>query len=120
MARSGARSPTSRSARGPRDRYRKTLNQPSQGSGYWPSSKSPIRRYPFDRGIKWHGYAAAGVPVYWIVDLTRRSVEVYTDPTGQGETAEYHGFKSYGEGDRVPVVIEGQELGTIAVKDILP
>jgi Uma2 family endonuclease len=33
-----------------------------------------------DRSVKTRVYARAGVPVYWIVDVTGRRVEVHTDP----------------------------------------
>lgn len=29
-------------------------------------------------------YAAAGVPVYWVIDVNRDVVHVHTDPTGEG------------------------------------
>ena len=35
-----------------------------------------------DRVHKGRIYAAGGVPVYWIVNLIDRQVEVYTDPSG--------------------------------------
>ena len=35
-----------------------------------------------DRGVKVALYAAAGIPEYWIVDLTVDMIEVYTEPHG--------------------------------------
>ena len=37
-----------------------------------------------DRECKLHLYARAGVSEYWIVDLTERAVEVYSDPSNTG------------------------------------
>ena len=37
---------------------------------------------PRDRSHKGRIYAAASVPVYWIINLVDPQVEVYTDPTG--------------------------------------
>jgi len=37
-----------------------------------------------DRGLKRTIYAEAGVPEYWIVDVTRLTVEVHTAPTSKG------------------------------------
>ena len=37
-----------------------------------------------DRECKLHLYARAGVSEYWIVDLTERAVEVYSDPSSTG------------------------------------
>jgi hypothetical protein len=52
----------------------------------------------------------------WIVNLVQRQVEVYTDPGPGG----YLLFEVYAEGKSVPVVIDRQPLGQIAVEDILP
>jgi Uma2 family endonuclease len=73
-----------------------------------------------DRGGKWRGYAAAGIPAYWIVDVSRRVIEVFTAPTGRGKIAKYRENTVYVANDEVPVVIEGREFGKIAVKNILP
>ena len=50
--------------------------------------------YDYDRYAKWVTYAAARVPVYWIIDLNRRQLEVHTEPTGQGEAAFTPGRRS--------------------------
>ncbi len=72
--------------------------------------------YHRDRGKKWDANARSGIPVYWIVDLTRRRVEVYTDPTPEG----YRSRRDYYAGEASPVVIDGQLIGHVAVDDILP
>jgi len=36
-----------------------------------------------DRGVKLGIYAEAGVPEYWIIDVERECVEVYTEPAGR-------------------------------------
>lgn len=47
--------------------------------------------YPYDRNKKYTQYATAGIPVYWIVNLNRRQVEVYSQPDGdQYQKAEVH------------------------------
>jgi Uma2 family endonuclease len=61
-------------------------------------------------------YARIGIPVYWIVNLVDRLVEVRTKPTPAG----YLSQVDYMSGQRVPVVIDGIEVGQIAVADILP
>jgi Uma2 family endonuclease len=40
--------------------------------------------YHRDRGKKWEANARSGIPVYWIVNLPRRRVEVYSDPSPEG------------------------------------
>ena len=76
--------------------------------------------YTKDRGAKWRKYAAARIPVYWIVNLPQRQIEVYSAPSGKGKTASYRDSKTYGQDDEVPVVLEGRELGRIKVSDVLP
>ncbi len=61
-------------------------------------------------------YARGGIPIYWIVNLVDRQVEVYTDPGPTG----YATRKDFPSGQQVPVVIDGQQCGQIAVDDILP
>jgi Uma2 family endonuclease len=63
-------------------------------------------------------YARNGIPVFWIVNLDAKvpQVEVYTDPSPTGYTIRQT-FKS---GQQIPVVIDGRQVGMIAVDDILP
>jgi Uma2 family endonuclease len=70
-----------------------------------------------DRGLKLAAYARDGIPVYWIVNLVDRQVEIYTRPVKAGR---YRSRKDYKPGQHVPVVIGGQQLPPIAVDDILP
>jgi Uma2 family endonuclease len=72
-----------------------------------------------DRGLKGRRYAAVGIPIYWIVDVERRQVEVFTDPHGRGRAARYRDVKVFPGDARVPVVIEGRELGPIAVPSLM-
>jgi Uma2 family endonuclease len=71
------------------------------------------------RGEKMSTYARAGIPVYWIINLTRKPglVEVHTRPT---RTRGYRNQVYYKARDQVPVVIDGREVGRIAVADLLP
>ncbi len=70
-----------------------------------------------DRGWKKHIYAAAGIPCYWILNLIDGQVEVHTQP---GEQADYAARQVYRRGDRIPVVLDGAQAGTVAVDDLLP
>jgi Uma2 family endonuclease len=76
--------------------------------------------YAKDSGPKLRRYATFRIPVYWIVDLNRRIVEVYTRPFGKGKQAGYARRLVYREGDQVPVELDGQEVGQVAVSDLLP
>ena len=73
-----------------------------------------------DRGMKRRVYARAGVPAYWIVVLPERAVEVYTDPSGPADAPAYATVRRFADGDAVPVVIDGRDVGTVAVADLLP
>jgi Uma2 family endonuclease len=64
-------------------------------------------------------YGAAGIPVFWIVNLKARQVEVYT-LLKRRRTSVYGKPNVFKVGQTVPVVIEGRELGRIAVAEILP
>lgn len=65
-------------------------------------------------------YARESIPIYWIVNLPRRRIEVYTDPSGPADGPSYRDHRSYGPDDEVPVVLDGREVGRIAVRDVLP
>jgi Uma2 family endonuclease len=68
------------------------------------------------RNEKRPAYATGGVPIYWIVNLVDRRIEVYTGP-GPGS---YGSRADFTPGQAVPVVIDGQPLGEIAVDAVLP
>jgi Uma2 family endonuclease len=72
-----------------------------------------------DQGDVLETYAAQGIPVYWIVNLRHRRIEVHTEPTGPADSPSYRAIRHYGPDDEVPVVLDGREVGRIAVRDIL-
>ena len=76
--------------------------------------------YAIDRGYKWRKYAAAAIPTYWIVNLAKRQVEVYRQPSGTGSNAAYDSVEIFGNDAAVPVIVGGQEVGRLAVVDLLP
>lgn len=76
--------------------------------------------YALDRGRKWRAYAAARIPAYWIVNLPGRQIESYGDPAGRGQAATYRAVDLFGPEAEVPVVIDGREVGRVAVRDVLP
>lgn len=73
-----------------------------------------------DRGWKKRIYSRAGVPIYWIVNLIDRQVEVFAQPSGPAEKPDYAERHVVAADGTVSVVVDGQEVGRIAVKDILP
>jgi Uma2 family endonuclease len=104
-------------ARGPRERYRSAAPKPPDLPLLIEVADSS---YPQDRGSKWSRYAAARVPVYWIVNLLERRIEVYSKPSGRGNTAAYQVTETFGPTDEVPVILDGREQGRVKVREILP
>jgi Uma2 family endonuclease len=74
----------------------------------------------FDRGEKGRIYARAGVPVYWVVNVVDRQVEVYTSPDSASSPPAYQTRTDYLTGQDVPIVLDGATVGTIAVADLIP
>ena len=70
-----------------------------------------------DAGEVLETYAGQGIPVYWIVNLPNRQIEVHQGPT---EPARYRECRHYLPGESVPVVLDGVEVGQVLVDDILP
>jgi Uma2 family endonuclease len=69
-----------------------------------------------DRELAIEVYGPAGIPVYWIVNLVHRQVEVFSDPGPES----YRSSAVFLEGQSVPFVVDGQALGQVAVADLLP
>jgi Uma2 family endonuclease len=69
-----------------------------------------------DRTDKLRGYAKGGIPVYWIINLVDRQVEVYTQPQGTS----YLACQVFKPDQSVSVLIGGSPVGEIAVADLLP
>lgn len=73
-----------------------------------------------DRGIKKRIYARAGMPLYWILNLSARRLEVYSDPTGPDPAPDYRQRRDFDTDEMVAVIIDGQDVGRIRVSDLLP
>ncbi len=63
-----------------------------------------------------------GVPVYWIVNLVDRRLEVYSEPSGPADAPDYRRRQIFGPGQRVPLILDGREVGCDrgAFLDLLP
>jgi len=61
-------------------------------------------------------YGGGGIPVYWILNLPRRWLELYSSPVN----GTYPIPTFLGETESVDLVIDGQVVGQIAVADLLP
>ena len=73
------------------------------------------KTYPKDSGPKRRAYAKRGIPAYWIVDVNRRVVEVYT-LGAQGLTLN----ATFTELQAVPLVLDGTDFGLVAAADLFP
>src|SRR5207248_1191302 len=60
-----------------------------------------------DRRDKGRIYARESIPVYWIVNLVDRQVEVYTDPDPAASPPAYRTRTDYRPGDAVPITFRG-------------
>lgn len=65
-------------------------------------------------------YAAASIPFFWLANLPANRVEVYADPTGPDPTPDYRRRTDLGPDDTIPLILDGQEVARIAVRDLLP
>jgi len=72
-----------------------------------------------DRVGKARIYARAGVPVYWVVNVDDKVIEVYTRPSGPGDAPAFAARDEYPVGTSVPVVLDGVTVGTVAVADVM-
>ena len=61
-------------------------------------------------------YGRAGIPVYWIINLIDRQVEVYSNPGPSG----YQLLEVFVPPHVLTVMIDGVEVGEIPVAEILP
>jgi Uma2 family endonuclease len=71
-----------------------------------------VGSHKIDRGVKAALYARAGIPVYWLVDVPGRAIEVRTEPGPDG----YGRCEVHREGDHVPSPLDGvQDLDITAL-----
>ncbi|MEG4170688.1 MULTISPECIES: Uma2 family endonuclease [unclassified Microcoleus] len=73
-----------------------------------------------DRTVKKRIYARAGIAIYWIVNLIEGLVEVYSHPIAEVEQPDYSQRWDFGRSAVIPIIIEGIEIGAIAVDALLP
>ncbi len=76
---------------------------------------SSLRGDRFKKAI----YAKAALPVYWIVNLIDRQIEVYSEPTGPAERPDYRDRRDYAETGELPLVIDGREIARIPVREVI-
>lgn len=75
-----------------------------------------------DRTIKKRIYARAGIPIYWIVNLPERQIEVYSQPDNnlEGERSDYQQCQIFNAATEVPIYLSGKNIGNLKGQDIFP
>lgn len=68
-----------------------------------------------DRNLKRRLYAAAGMPVYWVVNLPEQRLEVFSGPA----EGVYQREAVYTPGEAIPVMLDGQVIVTLPIQDML-
>jgi Uma2 family endonuclease len=71
--------------------------------------------YATDTGRKLRRYERCGLALYWIVDLSRRRVEV-REMGVKGLSVPVY----FQEHEEVPIVLDGRSYGRVVVRDLLP
>ncbi len=72
-----------------------------------------------DQRDKTRIYARAGIPLYWIVNLPDRRVEVYSNPTGPVAVPQYQAFATCQPGDSLSLPLDSATV-SVPVADLLP
>jgi Uma2 family endonuclease len=97
--------------RGPMSRYFSCYPHPSDVGLVVEVADSSLEKDRQEKGLI---YAAAGIACYWIVNIAEQMVEVYSDPA----PTEFRLRMDFSTGQALPLSLDGQELGTILVRDL--
>jgi Uma2 family endonuclease len=69
-----------------------------------------------DRRYKGGLYAQARIPEFWLINLVRRLLEVYTKP----RNGKYQKKVEYTETQKVPLILDGVKIAEIPVSELIP
>lgn len=104
--------------RGPRSRYLKRHPKPEEVGMTLEVSDSSLSR---DREKKGRIFARAGIENYWIINLIENVIERYSQPgIGNDGLPAYLKRDDFARGTNIPLILDGQTIGEIAVADLLP
>ena len=103
-------------ARGDRSLYRHKHPGPVDTALVIEVSASSLHR---DRTDKARIYARAGIPVYWVVNVIDKVIEVYTQPSGPADAPAYARCDTFAVGTAAPVVLDGNTVGAIPVAEVM-
>lgn len=73
-----------------------------------------------DQKDKLRIYARAGIPLYWIVNLVDRRLEVFSEPVPEAEVPTYRHQTIFTAQENVPVKIDNDQLGSLPLFEIFP
>jgi Uma2 family endonuclease len=96
--------------RGPARRYLLQHPTPAEVAILMEVSASSL---DYDRDVKGPIYARAGIAVYWIINLVDARIEVYSDPLAGA----YGRREDFSDPATVPIVIAGQKVADVPVRD---
>jgi Uma2 family endonuclease len=74
----------------------------------------------FDRNEKATLYASAQIVEYWILNLIDRQLEVHREPRASKTGGDYRIREVVDAAGSVNLIIEGQQVAQLRVKDLLP
>lgn len=112
-------------ARGPIQRYRGPLERrrtedrhpevPEVGL----LAEIAVSSLPKDLGERAQKFAQAAVPCYWVADVFGGRVVEHRDPRVMEGVGSYAVIQQYGLDDQIPLVLDGQEIARIPVRELL-
>ena len=73
-----------------------------------------------DRSVKKRLFASAAIPVYWIVNLVDRQLEVYNHPSGRVAVPDYEQHQILKPDEHVAVIIDEKEVARIQLEELFP
>jgi Uma2 family endonuclease len=72
-----------------------------------------------DQRDKTRIYARGAVPVYWVVNLVDRRLEVHSGPSGPTEIPAYSSMEIFSASATVPLILDGKKHAAFSVTDLL-
>jgi Uma2 family endonuclease len=73
-----------------------------------------------DRTLKARIYARAAIPIYWIINIPGARVEVHSEPSGPTDSPSYARRQTYSLRRVLPLILDGNEVARIPVRELLP
>lgn len=64
-------------------------------------------------------YAQAQIPIYWLINLVDGCVEVMTNPQSVNERCAYADCAHFRPGDLFTLIVDGQEIESVPVSELL-